>query len=210
MCKLRNETVDSVCREFIIWFRNTYDIWAKKTNTFCPNLKFLSLLLYVFIRRDLIQISRPLSPPFLCIILLILSHIQRPLHPSSRFSSMSQWRVNNSWSGCLLVEMKSCEKSRIHVLISERPFSPKTRRPRRGGSRCAPPRRVVQAATTTPSWLHYITSAAFTTVTREPFRSPGMEPSTETRQELVTALYSERLESWISSWIMNFHMFIIS
>lgn len=143
----------------------------KKTNIFCPNLKFLSLLLCVFIRRDLIQISRPLSPPFLCIILLILSHIQRPLHPSSRFSSMSQWRVNNSWSGCLLVEMKSCEKSRIHVLISERPFSPKTRRPRRGGSRCAPPRRVVQAATTTPSWLHYITSAAFMTVTREPFEA---------------------------------------
>lgn len=143
----------------------------KKTNIFCPNLKFLSLLLYVFIRRDLIQISRPLSPPFLCIILLILSHIQRPLHPSSRFSSMSQWRVNNSWSGCLLVEMKSCEKSRIHVLISERPFSPKTRRPRRGGSRCAPPRRVAQAATTTPSWLHYITSAAFMTVTREPFEA---------------------------------------
>lgn len=143
----------------------------KKTNIFCPNLKFLSLLLYVFIRRDLIQISRPLSPPFLCIILLILSHIQRPLHPSSRFSSMSQWRVNNSWSGCLLVEMKSCEKSRIHVLISERPFSPKTRRERGGGSRCAPPRRVAQAATTTPSWLHYITSAAFMTVTREPFEA---------------------------------------
>lgn len=143
----------------------------KKTNIFCPNLKFLSLLLYVFIRRDLIQISRPLSPPFLCIILLILSHIQRPLHPSSRFSSMSQWRVNNSWSGCLLVEMKSCEKSRIHVLISERPFSPKTRRERGGGSRCAPPRRVAQAATTTPSWLHYITSAAFMTVTREPFQA---------------------------------------
>lgn len=143
----------------------------KKTNIFCPNLKFLSLLLCVFIRRDLIQISRPLSPPFLCIILLILSHIQRPLHPSSRFSSMSQWRVNNSWSGCLLVEMKSCEKSRIHVLISERPFSPKTRRERGGGSRCAPPRRVAQAATTTPSWLHYITSAAFMTVTREPFEA---------------------------------------
>lgn len=161
-----------LCEENLVFGSGTLTISGqKKTNIFCPNLKFLSLLLYVFIRRDLIQISRPLSPPFLCIILLILSHIQRPLHPSSRFSSMSQWRVNNSWSGCLLVEMKSCEKSRIHVLISERPFSPKTRRPRRGGSRCAPPRRVVQAATTTPSWLHYITSAAFMTVTREPFEA---------------------------------------
>lgn len=161
-----------LCVENLLFGSGTLTISGqKKPNIFCPNLKFLSLLLYVFIRRDLIQISRPLSPPFLCIILLILSHIQRPLHPSSRFSSMSQWRVNNSWSGCLLVEMKSCEKSRIHVLISERPFSPKTRRPRRGGSRCAPPRRVVQAATTTPSWLHYITSAAFMTVTREPFEA---------------------------------------
>lgn len=161
-----------LCEENLVFGSGTLTISGqKKTNIFCPNLKFLSLLLYVFIRRDLIQISRPLSPPFLCIILLILSHIQRPLHPSSRFSSMSQWRVNNSWSGCLLVEMKSCEKSRIHVLISERPFSPKTRRLRGGGSRCAPPRRVAQAATTTPSWLHYITSAAFMTVTREPFEA---------------------------------------
>lgn len=161
-----------LCEENLVFGSGTLTISGqKKTNIFCPNLKFLSLLLCVFIRRDLIQISRPLSPPFLCIILLILSHIQRPLHPSSRFSSMSQWRVNNSWSGCLLVEMKSCEKSRIHVLISERPFSPKTRRERGGGSRCAPPRRVAQAATTTPSWLHYITSAAFMTVTREPFEA---------------------------------------
>lgn len=161
-----------LCVENLLFGSGTLTISGqKKPNIFCPNLKFLSLLLYVFIRRDLIQISRPLSPPFLCIILLILSHIQRPLHPSSRFSSMSQWRVNNSWSGCLLVEMKSCEKSRIHVLISEQPFSPKTRRERGGGSRCAPPRRVAQAATTTPSWLHYITSAAFTTVTREPFQA---------------------------------------
>lgn len=39
MCKLRNETVDSVWREFSIWFRNTYDIWAKKTKHILSKLK---------------------------------------------------------------------------------------------------------------------------------------------------------------------------
>lgn len=144
----------------------------KNVHTLCS---FLSLLLCVFIRRDLIQISRPLSLPFLCIILLIFSHIQCPLHPSSRFSSVSQWRVNNSWSGCLLVEMKSCEKSRIHVLISERPFSLKTRRERRGGSRCAGRYYYSVLAA-----LHYLRS--FHDGHTWALHSPGMEPSTETRQ----------------------------
>lgn len=48
---------------------------------------------------------------FLCLTWHILSHIQHPLHSSSHFFSVSQWKVNNSYIGCMLVEMNHVRRA---------------------------------------------------------------------------------------------------
>ena len=126
----------------------------------------------------------------LCIILLILPCMEGPIHPSSRFFSVSQWRVNNSCSGCLLVEMNHVRRAG-YTCSSQSDSSLRGPQYSIGGSHSAPPQLTVET-TTTPSWLRDITIPAFTTVTREPapapicLQIPGMEPSTETMQKLLT------------------------